>query len=136
MGTAAGHTISIIAQGTTVHGNLEAAGHILVEGTVEGSSSVRGLLTVAEAGIVNGDVHADVVIIKGRVNGNITARERLELHESAVIVGDVLATTLVIRSGAVINGTSRMQAPQKSLRALPRPDRILGGALRRLAASA
>ncbi|MEK6749717.1 MAG: polymer-forming cytoskeletal protein [Pseudomonadota bacterium] len=135
MGSTTGHTISIIAQGTTIHGNLEAAGHILVEGAVEGVSNIKGMLTVAATGVINGDVQADVVVVEGHVKGNITAHERLELHETAVIDGDVLATSLIIRSGAVINGASRMRPPQK-VHNLPHPDRIIGGALRRLAASA
>lgn len=133
---ATGHSISIIAQGSTMRGTLDVTGHVLVEGVVEGSCEIKGMLTVSESGVVRGDSQADVVVIKGRVEGNIEASDRLELHETAVVVGDIVAGKLVIQSGAVVNGSSRVVAPQRTVRALPRPDRLIGSALRRLAASA
>ncbi|MEM8799334.1 MAG: polymer-forming cytoskeletal protein [Pseudomonadota bacterium] len=94
---------SIIGSDVRIVGNLETAGEIQLDGTIEGD--VRsGALTMGENGSLSGSVNADSVIVRGTVDGAIRGRN-VVLEKSAKIRGDVIHETLSIEAGAQIDGT-------------------------------
>jgi len=100
-----------VHRGTTVVGELDAEGRVRVHGTVRGNVRVRGVLEVAEAGVVEGDrIDADEVKILGRVVATVHARGKVEIWKGGELVGDVRAASLDIEEGARFTGRSEMMA--------------------------
>lgn len=98
-----------VHRGTTVVGELEAEGRVRVHGTVRGNLRVRGVLEIAEAGVVEGDrVEADEVKILGRVVAAVHAHGKVEIWKGGELVGDVRAAALDIEDGARFTGRSEM----------------------------
>jgi cytoskeletal protein CcmA (bactofilin family) len=101
---------SIIAKDTTIKGNLEFVGSLIVEGTLE--SQVKGIeMTIQKNGKINGSLDVRALNCHGQIEGNITA-ESVVIHSSAVVSGEIKATTLEIEPGATINGNITMKTPK------------------------
>jgi len=101
---------SIIAKDTTIKGNLEFAGTLIVEGSLE--SQVKGLeMVIQKSGRISGSLSVRTLNCHGHIEGDITA-ESVVIHSSAQISGEINATTLEIEPGATINGNISMKTPK------------------------
>lgn len=109
-----------VHRGTTVVGELRAEGRVRVHGTVLGSVSVRGVLEVAEAGVIEGSlVTADEVKVLGRVVADVHANGKVEIWKGGHLIGDVKARALDIEEGAYFTGRSEMVGEDGKAIALP-----------------
>ncbi|MCP4010674.1 MAG: polymer-forming cytoskeletal protein [Proteobacteria bacterium] len=103
---------SIIAKDTTIKGNLEFVGTLIVEGTLE--SQVKGIeMTIQKNGKINGSLNVRTLNCHGQIEGDITA-ESVVIHSSAHVSGEIKATTLEIEPGATINGNISMKTPKSA----------------------
>jgi cytoskeletal protein CcmA (bactofilin family) len=102
---------SLIAQGSTIEGNLKFSEGLRVDGDVVGDITANpgnaSILVISETANVTGCIHADHVIINGRVLGPVHATELLELQPKANITGDVSYKALEMHQGALIAGQLR-----------------------------
>ncbi len=94
-----------------VEGALSLDGPLLVHGDFRGSIECRDLVTIGEAGTVQGPIRARQVAIHGSVVGNVSATRDVVLRGSARLHGDVKAPSLVVERGAYFNGRTEMQPP-------------------------
>lgn len=101
-------TLSILASGMRIVGDLETAGTIKIDGRIDGSVTGARQVLLGRDGSVRGNVVADEVVLGGRVDGNVHATNRLELQSSAVVNGDIETKSIVVLEGARINGTVKM----------------------------
>ena len=95
---------TFIGVGTTLTGNLECEGDLIVGGVVVGDSQVRGTVTLSEGGRWDGRLHTVSAIVAGELHGEIVASEKLEIRKSARIRGAVSGRSIAIARGAVIEG--------------------------------
>lgn len=99
---------TLIAGGTSVHGDIHFAGRLYVSGAVMGKitsdEGVSATLIVDEAGSVEGDIQAAHVVIAGRIDGNVTAMERMEVASTARVRGDLSYKDLAVELGSMVNG--------------------------------
>ena len=102
-------TLSVIALGSKVVGDMECTGVLKIEGTVEGTIRGARQVLLGRQGIVKGDIETREAVIGGQVEGSILAIERVEIQGTASVVGNVHTKTIVIREGGQINGAVRMQ---------------------------
>ncbi len=103
---------SIIAKDTTIKGNLEFVGTLIVEGTLE--SQVKGIeMTIQKNGNISGSLNVRSLNCHGQIEGDITA-ESVVIHSSAHVSGEIKATTLEIEPGATINGNISMKTPKSA----------------------
>jgi len=103
---------SIIAKDTTIKGNLEFVGTLIVEGTLE--SQVKGIeMTIQKNGKISGSLNVRTLNCHGQIEGDITA-ESVVIHSSAHVSGEIKATTLEIEPGATINGNISMKTPKSA----------------------
>lgn len=103
-------TVTRVAAGTRIEGQVLGTTDVLVEGEVAGSVRVDGRVTIAEGGGVEGDIEARVVEIAGRVEGDVRASERVEMAASGVAEGDFSAPRVVIAEGAFFRGNVEMSS--------------------------
>lgn len=102
-------SLSILAAGMRITGDIETSGTLKIDGRVEGAVVGARQLMLGRNGAIHGNVHAGEVVIGGLVDGAIVADERLELQGSAVVTGDIDTKSIVVLEGARINGSVRMQ---------------------------
>ncbi len=98
---------TLIADHTTVRGDIRFSGELFVNGRVEGDvvgEGDRSMLTVNESGTVVGQIEVSSVIINGRVEGDIRSTGKLELAERANLTGNVTYRAIEMRLGAVLEG--------------------------------
>lgn len=98
---------TLVAEGTTIRGDIEFAGGLHLDGAVEGSLLAQGehaVLTVSDKGRVVGEIRAANAVINGSVKGDIAVSGRLELAELARVEGNVYYKILEMAAGAQVSG--------------------------------
>ncbi len=107
---------SIIAKETTIKGDIDFVGNLVVEGTIE--SQVRGSeLTVQQSGKVIGAVNVDLLNCHGTIEGDVHTKH-LTMFGTAVITGKVHTSVLETAAGSMINGHITMK-PKNAPAAIP-----------------
>lgn len=101
-------TLSIIAGGMRVVGDIETEGVIKIEGRVEGSIRAGRQVLIGRQGEVKGDISTREAVIGGKVQGTVSASERLEVQATSTIVGDINTKSIAVAEGGRINGTVRI----------------------------
>lgn len=120
---------SVIAAGLKIVGDVETAGTLKIEGTVQGSIRGARQVIVGRSGVIQGDIQAEEIVIGGRVVGTVNAAERVEIQANSVIEGDIHTRSIVVFEGGVLNGNVRMDmAGAKGASTPITPLRNVGGA--------
>lgn len=99
---------TMIGKNSVVGGNLTVEGAARVDGIVEGSAKVTGILIIGSCGKIQGDVEAHSVVIGGEVNGDVTVQEKTELTSTARVIGDIHTSVIVIDEKATFQGKCDM----------------------------
>jgi cytoskeletal protein CcmA (bactofilin family) len=95
---------TFIGAGSALTGNLECGGDLVVAGSVNGDSTVRGSFTLSEGGRWEGRISAANAVVSGVIEGTLAVAEKLEIRETARLRGAVSARTIAVARGAVIEG--------------------------------
>lgn len=99
---------ALIGPQVVIRGDLEFAGGLYVEGKVVGklvaSEGAKAMLTIAENGVVEGQVVASTVVISGRMDGGVHASERVELTATARVNGNIHYQVVEMAAGAQLTG--------------------------------
>lgn len=101
-------TMSVIASGMRVVGDIETEGVIKIEGRVEGSVRAGRQVLIGRQGEVKGDISTREAVIGGKVQGTVSATERLEIQATSTVVGDINTKSIAVAEGGRINGTVRI----------------------------
>ena len=78
---------TVIAESTTVVGDIETHGPLMVSGNVQGNGRIGGTLSVGKSAHWEGDISARQAVLAGKVTGKIVVEDKLEISASAVIHG-------------------------------------------------
>ncbi len=108
---------SIISTALHVTGNLNCAGDIEINGTIDGDVKARDV-RIGVSGKVKGKVTAESVYVDGMVRGQIVARN-VALAGSAYVHGDVDYEMLSIAAGAFFDGNCRPLSEKDRVQAQP-----------------
>lgn len=95
---------TFVGAGTSLTGELQCEGDLVVAGLVNARATVRGAFTLAEGGEWTGGVRAANAVVAGNVDGALLINEKLEIRKSARIRGTVQAKSIAIAQGALIEG--------------------------------
>jgi cytoskeletal protein CcmA (bactofilin family) len=99
-----GMSPTVISESTTVVGDIETRGPLMVSGHVRGNGKIGGTLSVSKSADWQGDITARQAVLAGKVTGKVVVEEKLEVSASAVITGEIVAKILAIANGARIEG--------------------------------
>jgi cytoskeletal protein CcmA (bactofilin family) len=99
-----GMSPTVIAESTTIVGDVETRGPLMVSGRVQGNGRIGGTLSVSKSAHWQGDISARQAVLAGHVIGKIVIEDKLEISASAVIQGEIVAKILAIANGARIEG--------------------------------
>ncbi|HKQ84336.1 MAG TPA: polymer-forming cytoskeletal protein [Steroidobacteraceae bacterium] len=95
---------TFLGSGTTLTGELQCDGDLVVAGTVNAHAVVRGGFTLADSARWTGGVRANNAVVAGTLEGALLVTEKLEIRKTAHIRGSVQARSIAIAQGAVIEG--------------------------------
>jgi cytoskeletal protein CcmA (bactofilin family) len=95
---------TVIAESTSIIGDVVTQGPLMVSGHVQGNGRVGGTLSVSKSARWEGDISARQAVLAGTVIGKIVIEDKLEISASAVITGEIVAKILAIANGARIEG--------------------------------
>ena len=97
--------MTTIGRHLAIRGEVSSDDDLTIEGSVQGSVTVRdALLVIERSGRVDADVRAPRVVVHGAVQGTIAASDRLELSSSASVDGSLSANLIAMADGARFNG--------------------------------
>ncbi len=97
-------SLSIIAAGMRITGDIETDGVIRIEGHVEGSIRAGRQVLIGRQGEIRGDITTREAVVGGRVHGAITASERIEVQSTSSVAGDINTKSLSVAEGGKIDG--------------------------------
>jgi cytoskeletal protein CcmA (bactofilin family) len=98
-------SVSIIAEGLIINGNLTGEGDMKLAGCVEGEIFLKsGKLIVEPTGFIEGNVHVNEISISGEVRGTIEASSKVAIFSTGKIKGDVRTARIDIAEGAFLCG--------------------------------
>ena len=119
--------VATIGKSVVVRGELSGSEDLYVDGSVEGSISLKGQsLTIGPNGQVRANLEARNVIVHGKVDGNITASDRVDLRKSASLTGDISTARVAIEDGAYFKGTIDIQkAEPAAAKVEPKPPAVV-----------
>ncbi len=112
----AGHgagSISTIAEGTTINGDLESDSDMRIDGNIVGNVYCRAKVVLGPSAIVQGDLHAENVDVFGTINGNLQTKDLSCLKANCTINGNLSTQRLQIEPNAVFNGQCKMTSGQE-----------------------
>jgi cytoskeletal protein CcmA (bactofilin family) len=99
---------TLIGKASRVHGDLEFAGGLHLDGSIAGNvradPSEDSSLSISETGSIEGNVEAGSVMLSGTVRGDILARGRVVLGATARVQGNVYYGVIEMTLGAQIMG--------------------------------
>ena len=104
---APGQVDTLIGPQVVIRGDFHFAGGLYIEGRVIGkiiaSNGEAAQVTIAESGVIEGEVRAPNVIINGQLVGDAYG-ELVEMHPKARVNGNVYYGVIEMAPGAVITG--------------------------------
>jgi cytoskeletal protein CcmA (bactofilin family) len=99
---------TLIGAKTRINGDVEFGGGFHLDGYINGNVTCEpggdDILSVSEAGCIEGSVVVPNIILNGVVKGDIEASGRVELGPRAQVLGSVHYTTIETAVGARITG--------------------------------
>jgi cytoskeletal protein CcmA (bactofilin family) len=113
---------TLIGKASRVHGDLEFAGGLHLDGSIAGNVRAEPIegssLSISETGFIEGNVAAVNVMLNGTVKGDILARERIVLGATARVQGNVYYGVIEMTLGAQIMG-KLTRVSQKGVEPVP-----------------
>lgn len=101
---------NIIANGTSIVGDIISEGDFRIEGTIKGTIKAKGRIVVGESGNVDGEITCSDADVCGTVKGKLEVINLTVLKATAKYSGDVITKKISIEPGAVFSGTCHMAA--------------------------
>lgn len=108
-------SLSIIASGMQIQGDLIIEGDIRIEGVVKGDVYCKSRLVVGPKGRIIGKIDSNFATVSGIIEGKIIVRDTLQLTETANIQGDIITDKMTVQAGAVFSGNCKMGEEAKEI---------------------
>jgi cytoskeletal protein CcmA (bactofilin family) len=135
-----GHALeTLVGPHAVIRGDISFSGGLYVEGTIHGKviadDGAAAVLTIAENGVIEGEVRAPVVVISGRMNGDVHAAERVQLAANARVNGNIHYKVVEMAAGAMVTGRlihadaplAQLSGPEKTAPAVAAEPAALAG---------
>ena len=106
---------NIVAQGTTIVGDITSKGAFRIDGTIQGTLKTPGKVVVGKTGIINGSLEGENADFEGKFSGKLKLSGTLSLKTSAHIEGEVEVGKLAVEPGATFNAVCSMKGAVKEL---------------------
>lgn len=102
-GAGANQSVSVIAAGARVIGDVHSKDVVQIAGTLVGNVRTEGQVLVAKGGMVEGNIDSREAVIGGEVRGLVQATHRVAVQASAALHGTITTPRLAVEEGATLN---------------------------------
>ncbi|MCG7495682.1 polymer-forming cytoskeletal protein [Vibrio sp. Of7-15] len=110
-------SLSVIAKGCRINGEISVEQDIQIDGFVEGTIATEKNVFITPTGRVQGEIHASHVIINGLVEGSCHCHE-VNIQSQGQMKGTIHSQQLTIEKGGVLIGENREIAPSDAVTTL------------------
>jgi cytoskeletal protein CcmA (bactofilin family) len=113
-----GDATTLIANGTSIKGDLNFHGSLEIQGSIAGTITAEdenAQVRVIQGGAVEGKIAVPTVIVNGHVRGDIFATKHALLASKAVVEGNIYYNTLEIERGAHVVGNLVHEIPSTNV---------------------
>jgi cytoskeletal protein CcmA (bactofilin family) len=104
--------VAVLGPTLRFKGELSAEEDFILQGRIEGSINHTQSVTIGSEGVVQGNIHARVVVIDGSVEGDLHGTESVVVNATGRITGNIFAPRVGLVDGAFFNGRIDMGARQ------------------------
>lgn len=111
--TPVNNSVSTLAKGTFIEGNLKCEGTLVIEGNFFGTIEGCEKLVVGENGTVDGNMDVKNALVFGQIDGIVRVKELLHIQSTGKIKGDISTLKICIDIGGEFSGNCQM-GPQTS----------------------
>lgn len=103
--------INLISEETKVEGKIHFHHGCRIHGVVVGdlSASKGAEICVSEKGMIEGNIHADILFVDGYVKGDISADTKVVISSTGKVVGNIESPLLELDYGAYFDGKAVME---------------------------
>ena len=105
---------TVIGKDCKFTGTIQVKGGLRIDGEVEGSIDTDGFVTIGASGVVHSSIVAEECLVSGKVKGDISVKSAVELDKTSNMKGNIKAKILKIHSGAIFNGSSKMEEEENA----------------------
>ena len=98
----------VIGRGISVHGTIQDAERLEVQGIVEAKMIHATELAIAQGGMFRGEVEVEEAEIAGTIDGTLTARGALIVRSTGRVLGIARCRRLQVEDGGQITGQIEM----------------------------
>lgn len=98
----------VIGRGISVHGTIQDAERLEVQGIVEAKMIHATELSIAQGGMFRGEVEVEEAEIAGTIDGTLTARNALIVRATGRVLGTARCRRLQVEDGGQITGQIEM----------------------------
>jgi cytoskeletal protein CcmA (bactofilin family) len=98
----------VIGRGISVHGSIQDAERLEVQGIVEAQMIQAIELSIAPGGMFRGAVEVEEAEISGTIDGTVTARGTLVVRATGRVLGTARCRRLQVEDGGQISGQIEM----------------------------
>jgi cytoskeletal protein CcmA (bactofilin family) len=98
----------VVGRGISLHGTINDAERLVVEGTVEATMIRAAELSVIHGGVFKGEIEVEEAEIAGTIDGVITARTSLIVRASGSVMGRARCRRLQVEDGGQLTGQIEM----------------------------
>jgi len=99
---------NLIAQGTSIKGDIETDGDLRIDGNLVGTIVTKGKLVIGSSASIEGSIKCENADISGKVVAQIVVNQLVVLNESSRFSGDIITKKISIEPGAVFSGNCQM----------------------------
>lgn len=118
------NTVSTIAAGTTINGDLESDSSLRIDGNIIGNVFCKAKIVLGESGIIQGDIQAENADVFGTVNGDILSQDLTCLKSKGTVNGNINTRRLQIEPNATFNGQCKMTSEQPSVNGKAKSEKV------------
>ncbi len=104
----------VIGRGISVHGTIQDAERLEVQGIVEAKMIHAAELSIAQGGMFRGEVEVEEAEIAGTIDGTLTARNALIVRATGRVLGTARCRRLQVEDGGQITGQIEMITEARS----------------------
>ena len=98
----------VIGRGISVHGTIQDAERLVVEGIVEAKMIQANELAIAQGGMFRGEVEVEEAEIAGTIDGTLTCRTALIVRSTGRVLGTARCRRLQVEDGGQNTGQIEM----------------------------
>jgi cytoskeletal protein CcmA (bactofilin family) len=121
-----GSVETLIGPRVVIRGDVHFSGGLYVEGTIQGAviaeeGCADAVVTLADKGVIEGEVRAPHVIVNGQLRGDVYATGHIELAANARVQGNIYYQVVQMAAGATLTGRLIHGEPMPP-KQLPKPE--------------